>query len=84
MSKAYKVRIAVTKTMWVTQEDINEDCSGNGLIQTLPPELDEQVAIDYTKGVLIEEMRNNPKRGTAEIISVRDTEIYDPKTKENS
>lgn len=27
MSKAYKVRIVVTKTMWVTQDDIDEDCN---------------------------------------------------------
>lgn len=40
-------------------------------------ELDEQVAINYAKGTLIEEMRNNPNRGSAKIIA-----IFDHDTKE--
>lgn len=80
MSKIFKVRIVATKTMWVTQDDINEDAAG-GMIAAPSRELDEQVAIDYTKGTLIEEMRNNPNRGSAEIICIYDTETKKLKTK---
>lgn len=44
-------------------------------------ELDEQLAINYAKGTLIEEMRNNPNRGSSEIISIYDTETKELKTK---
>lgn len=60
--KSYKVQVVVTKTMWVTQDDIDEDMS-DGMFSASPMELDEQVAINYAKGTLIEEMRNNPNRG---------------------
>ncbi len=80
MSRIFKVRIVATKTMWVTQDDINEDAAG-GMIAAPSRELDEQVAIDYTKGTLIEEMRNNPNRGSAEIICIYDTETKKLKTK---
>lgn len=80
MSKIYKVRIVATKTMWVTQEDIDEDVS-DGMFRASPMELDERVAINYAKGTLIEELRNNPNRGSAEIISIYDTEKKELKTK---
>lgn len=74
--KSYKVQVVVTKTMWVTQDDIDEDMS-DGMFSASPMELDEQVAINYAKGTLIEEMRNNPNRGSAKIIA-----IFDHDTKE--
>lgn len=74
--KSYKVQVVVTKTMWVTQDDIDEDAS-DGMFRAPSIELDEQVAIDYAKGTLIEEMRNNPNRGSAKIIA-----IFDHDTKE--
>lgn len=80
MSKAYKVRIVVTKTMWVTQDAIDED-TRDGVFVAPYQELDEALAIDYAKGTLIEEMRNNPNRGSAEIISIYDTETKELKTK---
>lgn len=80
MSKMYKVRIVATKTMWVTQEDIDADLS-DGMFRASPREIDESVAINYAKGTLIEEMRNNPNRGSAEIISIYDTETKELKTK---
>lgn len=80
MSKMYKVRIVATKTMWVSQEDIDADLS-NGMFRASPREIDESVAINYAKGTLIEEMRNNPNRGSAEIISIYDTEKKELKTK---
>lgn len=80
MSKMYKVRIVVTKTMWVTQEDIDADAR-DGMLHAPIREIDEHSAIEYTKGTLIEEMRNNPNRGSAEIISIYDTEKKVLKTK---
>lgn len=74
--KSYKVQVIATKTMWVTQDDINEDC-GLGLITTSAPELDESVAISFCKGTLIQDLENNPNRGSAKILA-----IYDHDTKE--
>lgn len=74
--KSYKVQVVITKTMWVTQDDIDEDTS-SGMFCAPNREIDEQVAIDYAKGTLIEEMRNNPNRGSAKIIA-----IFDHDTKE--
>lgn len=81
MSKAYKVRIVVTKTMWVTQESIDDDCLNNGMFAINPPKIDEDAAIQYAKGTLIEEIKNNPNRGFAEIISIYDDEKKELKTK---
>ena len=74
--KSYKVQVTVTKTMWVTQDDIEEDCR-SGLFQVNVPDLDEEVAINFCKGTLIEELQNNPNRGSAKILA-----IYDHDTKQ--
>lgn len=74
--KSYKVQVIVTKTMWVTQDDIEEDCR-SGLFQINVPELDEGAAINFCKGTLIEELQNNPNRGSAKILA-----IYDHDTKQ--
>lgn len=80
MSKMFKVRIVATKTMWVSQEDIDKDAA-DGMIAAPSQEIDEHVAIAYAKGTLIEEMRNNPNRGSAEIISIYDSEKHELRTK---
>lgn len=49
--------------MWVTQEDIAEDFGIR--------ELDEFLAISYARGTLVEEIRNNPLRGSSKIIDVK-------------
>lgn len=69
--KSYKVRVVATKTMWVTQDDIEEDCL-LGRFPISAPQLDENVAIDLCKGALIEEMQNNPNRGSAKILAIFD------------
>lgn len=61
MSKAYKVQIIVKKTMTVTEDEFNRDNS-------IGIEFNERNAIMYAKGVLIEELRNNPNRGTSKVI----------------
>jgi len=82
MSKAYKVRVVVTKTMWVYPEDIEADLNDEtDYIPVGNRELDEFTAIQYVKGTLVEELRNNPNRGSAEIISIYDSEKKELKTK---
>lgn len=81
MSKMYKVRIVATKTMWVSQEDIDADCNDSGWIPADSQELNEEVAISFAKGTLIEELRNNPNRGFADIMSIYDTDKKTLKTK---
>lgn len=81
MSKAYKVRVVVTKTMWVTQDDIDADMQDGSWIPIGYQKLDEEMAINYCKGTLIEELKNNPNRGSAEIISIYDSENKELKTK---
>ncbi len=80
MNRAYKVRVIVTKTMWVTQDDIEADAQ-NGWLPMGSRQLDEELAINYCNGTLIEELRNNPNRGSAEIISIYDFEKRELKTK---
>ena len=65
--KSYKVSIVATKTMWVTEEDFRED-------DVLGQEFDESTAVNYAKATLIEEIRNNPNRGTAKILAIYDHE----------
>ena len=72
--KSYKVSIVVTKTMWVTEDNFRED-------DVLGQEFDEYAAINYAKGTLIEEIRNNPNRGTAKIMAIYDHETGKLKTR---
>ena len=72
--KSYKVSIVVTKTMWATEDDFRED-------DVLGQEFDESAAINYDKGTLIEEIRNNPNRGTAKIMAIYDHETKELKTR---
>ena len=72
--KSYKVSIVVTKTMWVTEEDFKED-------DVLGQEFDDAAAINYAKGTLIEEIRNNPNRGTAKIMAIYDHDTGELKTR---
>ena len=72
--KSYKVSIVVTKTMWVTEDDFRED-------DVLGQEFDESAAINDAKGTLIEEIRNNPNRGTAKIMAIYDHETKELKTR---
>ena len=82
--KSYKVQVVVTKTMWVTQDDIEADCL-SGLIHIDVPELNESVAINFCKGTLIEELQNNPNRGSARILAIYDhaTKQYKVRRKQN-
>lgn len=60
--------------MWVTEDDFRED-------DVLGQEFDEGAAINYAKGTLIEEIRNNPNRGTAKIMAIYDHETKELKTR---
>jgi hypothetical protein len=65
--------------MWVTQDDIDEDCQ-LGLFACDSPKLDEDVAINYCKGTLIEELKNNPLRGYAKVLASFDHKTQQLKT----
>jgi len=68
--------------MWVYPEDIEADLNDEtDYIPTGNLELDEFIAIQYVKGTLIEELKNNPNRGSAEIISIFDLGKKELKTK---
>ena len=59
--KAYKIFVQVTKMATFTEEDWKED-GGFG-------ELTDFMATQYAKGILIEELKNNPNRGYVKIIA---------------
>ena len=59
--KAYKIFVQVTKTVTFTEEDWKEE-GGFG-------ELTDFLATQFAKGILIEELQNNPNRGYVKIIA---------------
>jgi len=57
--KAYRVKVVATKTMVVTEEMLREEgCE---------VEIDEFWAGRHAVGALIEELRNNPNRGSVKV-----------------
>ena len=58
--KAYKIFVQVTKTVTFTEEDLKKGGFG---------EITDFMAIQFAKGCLIEDLRNNPNRGYAKIIA---------------
>lgn len=63
--KAYKIQVIVTKTAIVTEPEWREE-GGIG-------EFDEFQASQYVKGMLIEDLTNDPNRGTVRILASVDT-----------
>lgn len=59
--------------MWVSQDDLDEDAK-SGIFVGPKQEINEETAIMFAKGTLIEELQNNPSRGSSDIISIYDTE----------
>ena len=60
--RGIKVQVTVTKTMWVYEDEFYEDAEG------VPMDFNEHNAIMFTKGQMIQEMQNNPNRGSAKIL----------------
>lgn len=60
--RGIKVQVTVTKTMWVYEDEFYEDAGG------LPLDFNEHNAIMFTKGQMIQEMQDNPNRGSAKIL----------------
>lgn len=58
--KAYKISVVATKTMLVTEDEYKNE-GGIG-------EFDEFAASQYVKGCLIEDLTNDPNRGSVKII----------------
>lgn len=63
--KAYKIQVIVTKTAVVTEPKWREE-GGIG-------EFGEFEASQYVKGMLIEDLTNDPNRGTVRILASVDT-----------
>lgn len=59
--KAFKIQVIATKTAIVTEPEWKED-GGIG-------EFDEFAASQYVKGILIEDLTNNPNRGYVRILA---------------
>lgn len=61
--KAYRVKVVATKTMVVTEEMLREE--------GFEAELDEFWAGRHAVGTLIEELRNNPNRGSVKVERIK-------------
>lgn len=61
--RAMKVQVVVTKTMWVFEDDFYEDAGGLNL------EFNEHNVIMFVKGQMIQEMQNDPNRGSSKILA---------------
>lgn len=66
--RGIKVQVTVTKTMWVYEDEFYEDAGNIAL------EFNEQNAIMFVKGQLIEELTNNPNRGSSKILGCKEYE----------
>ncbi len=61
--KEYRVQVVATKTMVVSEIDWLEE-GGAG-------EFDEFQAAQFAKGQLIEDIRNNPNRGSVKVTRIK-------------
>ena len=61
--KKYHVQVVVTKNITVTEKDWVED-EGRG-------EFNKEAAVTYAKGCLIEDLLNNPNRGTWKVEEIK-------------
>lgn len=68
-TRGIKVQVIVTKTMWVLEDEFRAESYGTG------QEFNEWNAINFTKGTLIEELHNNPNRGSAKILEYGEFEV---------
>ena len=64
--KEYRVRVVATKTMVVTEEMWREDAPVEARV-----EFDEFGAAQFAKGQLIEDIRNNPNRGSVKVTRIK-------------
>jgi len=58
--KSFRIKVTVTKTATVTEEEWRKE-GGIG-------EFNEFTASQYVKGMLIEELSNDPNRGTVQLL----------------
>lgn len=61
-TRGIKIQVTVTKTMWVLEDEFYEDAGDINL------EFNEHNAIMFVKGQMIQEMQNNPNRGSSKIL----------------
>lgn len=62
--KAYKIKVVLTKTMWVYEDEFEKECREDGI----PQEFNETTATNYVKGTLIEETYNKPWKGSSTVL----------------
>lgn len=67
--RAIKVQVVVTKTMWVYEDEFYEDAGGLAL------DFNEHNAIMFVKGQMIQEMQNNPNRGSSRILEYGEFDV---------
>lgn len=67
--RAIKVQVVVTKTMWVYEDEFYEDAGNVAL------DFNEHNAVMFTKGHMIQEMENNPNRGSSKILEYGEFEV---------
>lgn len=64
--KEYRVQVVATKTMVVTEEMWREDAPVETRI-----DFDEFQAARFAKGQLVEDLRNNPNRGSVKVERIK-------------
>lgn len=69
INRAIKVQVVVTKTMWVFEDEFYEDAGNVAL------DFNEHNAVMFTKGQMIQEMQNNPNRGSSKILEYGEFEV---------
>ena len=69
ITRGIKVQVTVTKTMWVLENDFHADAGDLDL------EFNEHNAIMFTKGQMIQEMQDNPNRGSSKILEYAEFQV---------
>ena len=67
--RAIKVQVVVTKTMWVYEDEFYSDACDVAI------DFNEHNAVMFTKGQMIQEIRNNPNRGSSKILEYGEFEV---------
>ena len=67
--RAIKVQVVVTKTMWVYEDEFYSDAGDVAI------DFNEHNAVMFTKGQMIQEIQNNPNRGSSKILEYGEFEV---------
>lgn len=67
--RGIKVQVIVTKTMWVYEDEFYKDAGSVAI------DFNEHNAVMFTKGQMIQEIENNPNRGSSKILDYGEFEV---------